>query len=846
VDALPTIPERHPYLALTPADIVRARERTERYAWARLALSNLVDEANGAMKTAWAELPKKGDTAHWDRASRMLAAALAYAFTSEPRYAEWVRDGLLAYADLYPSLELTNRRCKLFSQSPLYEAMWFVPAAQAYDLVADSGLLTAAQRQHIEGDLLRAAMACFVVTDFQNDPRIKDLHYRCYNFQAWHLAAVGLVGLAVRDPGLVAYATSSPYGLRHLIGHDIREDGLFWERSVGYSQFVVSALLPLTEALLHCGVDAYSWQVPNERSRDEDAHYVTDVSDRPKSVRLLFEGPLYLAFPDSSYPALGDSDRGPLRATWTHLLGYQRYRDPRLAWLLRRDMPLGAADADRGLVGFLHYYRYQYRYEQVRLNGQPVRWRRTDPAFEPAGDVIPASDHGVRQPDHYLLSEADVGDAVLEWTMTRLTDSGSDDRAWVVYHVDPGNTGNRTSFSLASLCPEVNHPYAFRLEAMGAEVRLLRDGQALAGKPSVYRHAPDWRWLVWDPPQLEEAPTPGPSPWADGGFANTGVFRDGCSLFPATGVIVLRQAGADFLARPGSTAVALSYGPHGGGHGHSDKLTLTLFAQGRQWLPDVGSMPYETPMKGEWTAQTISHSTLVVDGVSQRPTGDRNVQWPTDSAQDRVCGRLVRFDPGQKSATAACDSAYMGMTLNRSLRLVGDCVVDRFSARPAIASSPGRSYCFDYVLHVDGQFAECSAPLAPRTGPLGERCGYQHVAQTHAADLTQTVALTYATGDHRLRIWLIPAPGEGPPSPAQIILANGLTNSPTGRMPMLVVRRQAPVASFLAVFEPLGTGAALTAVQAVAGHDGGPAELVMERGAAAERLPLDPVGGVAP
>jgi hypothetical protein len=825
VNPQPIFPDRHPYLALTPADVARARDRTGRYAWAKQALQNLTDEAKGSVSAAWDKLPAKGDTAHWGKANALFSVALAYAFTAEVRYGEWVRDGLLAYADVYPGLELTNQRCKLFTQSPLFEAMWFVPVAQAYDLVADSGLLSPEQKQHIETDLLRAGMACFVITDFQNDLRIKDLHYRCYNFQAWHLSAVGLVGLAVRDPQLVAYATSSPYGLRHLIGHDIREDGLFWERSPGYSQFVVSALLPLTEALVHAGIDAYQWQVPNDRSRDEDAHYVTDVTDQAKSLQLLFVGPFHLAFPDLSYPALGDSDRGPLRGDWTHLVGYQRYRDPRLAWLLRRDLPLADTEVDRGRLGFLHYYRYRYRYERVRLDAQPVLWERVDPTFERQGDAVTVLDGGTRQPDHYLLNDTDTADFVLEWTLTRLVDSGSDDRAWVVYHVDSRDTGNRKTFGLPTLCPELNHAYAFRLESKGPDVSLRRDGAVVATTPAQYRHAPDWHWLVHDPPQLADPGGSAAPPWADGAFANTGEFRNGCSLFPATGVVVLRQAGADFVGQPDSTAVALSYGAYGGGHGHADKLTLTLFAQGRQWLPDVGSMPYETSWKAEWTAQTVSHNTVVVDGISQKPTGERNVQWPVDSAQDRVCGRLLRFAPEAKLAAAACESAYPGLVLSRSLQVAGACVVDRFDVRPsATAASGAPAHRFDYVLHVDGALVDSTVPLAAASGKLGERCGYQHIEKTQTAGLTAPVALTYAAGNRRLRLWIVPVPtmAAGPAGAAQIVLGDGLTNQPTGRMPMIVVRREGTTATFVTVFEPLGSGADLSAVRLDSGTPGQP------------------------
>jgi hypothetical protein len=34
----PAFPERHPYLALTPADVAQARDRVARYAWAKQAM----------------------------------------------------------------------------------------------------------------------------------------------------------------------------------------------------------------------------------------------------------------------------------------------------------------------------------------------------------------------------------------------------------------------------------------------------------------------------------------------------------------------------------------------------------------------------------------------------------------------------------------------------------------------------------------------------------------------------------------------------------------------------------------------------------------------------------------
>ena len=158
---------------------------------------------DGYVNKPWDKLPDKGDTEHWKHAQRLFSVGVAYALSGEPQYAQWTRDGLLAYAEVYPRLPLTNNRCKVFTQSPLYEAIWLVNVVRAYDLVADSGVFSDEHRRCMETDLLRASLVCFKIDDFQNDARVRDLHYRCYNFQAWHLAAIGLVGLAVRDAELV-------------------------------------------------------------------------------------------------------------------------------------------------------------------------------------------------------------------------------------------------------------------------------------------------------------------------------------------------------------------------------------------------------------------------------------------------------------------------------------------------------------------------------------------------------------------------------------------------------------------------------------------------------------------
>ena len=294
---------------------------------------------------------------------------------------------------------------------------------------------------------------------------------------------------------------------------------------------------------------------------------------------------------------------------------------------------------------------------------------------------------------------------------------------------------------------------------------------------------------------------------------------------------MLRQAHGDFTRSPDGTAASISFGPYGGGHGHPDKLNLVLYAQGRQWLPDFGSMPYETSDKAEWTAHTVSHNTVVVDGISQRPSGRRDRQWPVDSASDRVVGKLERFEPAAKRVAASCDSAYEGITLQRTVQLCRHCAVDDYVVVARDADSPHR---FDYVLHVDGDFAESSLPLEPRSGRLGDACGYQHVEQKQGASTADAVTLRFTASNRQFRIWIVPLDG----TPTELMLAEGPTNRPDARLPMLILRRTATRARFVTVLEPVEQVESLRAVRVETGADGIVMSLALEWSDGSDRVLL--------
>jgi hypothetical protein len=54
------------------------------------------------------------------------------------------------------------------------------------------------------------------------------------------------------------------------------------------------------------------------------------------------------------------------------------------------------------------------------------------------------------------------------------------------------------------------------------------------------------------------------------------------------------------------------------------------------WAENIVQAYDESNWKWEWTSHTVSHNALVIDGVSQRPAGDKDLMWPCDSGNQRA------------------------------------------------------------------------------------------------------------------------------------------------------------------------------------------------------------------
>ena len=82
------------------------------------------------------------------------------------------------------------------------------------------------------------------------------------------------------------------------------------------------------------------------------------------------------------------------------------------------------------------------------------------------------------------------------------------------------------------------------------------------------------------------------------------------AVFPEAGYATLRSPTDDLTA-------IMKFGPHGGGHGHYDKLNFVLFSHGIMLADDPGTHFYGLPIHREWDSMTIAHNTISVDGQRQ-------------------------------------------------------------------------------------------------------------------------------------------------------------------------------------------------------------------------------------
>ncbi|MGD7009993.1 heparinase II/III domain-containing protein [Metabacillus sp. 84] len=178
------------------------------------------------------------------KAARTLA--VAHKLSGDARYGEKAAEILISYANHYPNYAKQARGGRLYWQT-LDESVSMVDLAYTYDLLYDSGLMADQDLANIELNMLRPSAITISEYDMGRS-----------NWQAWHNAAVGMIGFALGEKEYMEFAINGEHGFHYLMKESVLSDGFWWEGSIAYHLYALRALQHLADGAASWGYDLYS------------------------------------------------------------------------------------------------------------------------------------------------------------------------------------------------------------------------------------------------------------------------------------------------------------------------------------------------------------------------------------------------------------------------------------------------------------------------------------------------------------------------------------------------------------------------------------------------------------
>lgn len=224
--------QTHPSLVLTPQGVREIRSQLGKVPLFDASLADVKKEVDAEIALGIIiPVPKdfSGGYTHERHKKNFFIiekAGVLYQILEDEKYAIYVRDILLAYAKMYPTLPLhpqerSYARGKIFWQA-LNDANWLVYVSQAYDCVYD--FISPTDRSIIEKDLLKP-FADFIST---GSPQFFN---RVHNHSTWGNVAVGMIALVMNDAELLDRALNGlkedglPVGMKDNDGGLIKKEG---------------------------------------------------------------------------------------------------------------------------------------------------------------------------------------------------------------------------------------------------------------------------------------------------------------------------------------------------------------------------------------------------------------------------------------------------------------------------------------------------------------------------------------------------------------------------------------------------------------------------------------------
>ncbi len=207
-------------------------------------------------------------------ANMMVRAAELYRLTGEKKYAEWAAGQLDFYANHYLDWQPSKDGSRLYWQT-LDEASNGIKYVNVARLLKD--FATPEQKQSWKEKFF------YPIATLLNSK-----YLTIHNIATWHRAAAAQIALLYGDEAMWKEALDGKYGLRQQIAEGVTGDYIWYEQSLGYNNFLLSALEMLFTTAGLCG-------------RSDELGLEMAVAEN-----MMF-APMAIRFPDGTLPNPADN-----------------------------------------------------------------------------------------------------------------------------------------------------------------------------------------------------------------------------------------------------------------------------------------------------------------------------------------------------------------------------------------------------------------------------------------------------------------------------------------------------------------------------------------------------------
>jgi len=251
--------------------------------------------------------------------------------------------------------------------------------------------------------------------------------------------------------------------------------------------------------------------------------------------------------------------------------------------------------------------------------------------------------------------------------------------------------------------------------------------------------------------------------------------------FPNSGYAILCSGqGTD------ATWFCIDYGPHGGGHGHPDKLGFVLYGFGDVLAPDPGTANYGVPIQANWFRTTIAHNTLTVNETSQKPAEGKCLAFINDKDFDAVLCQAGNIYDGV--------SFYRAVGLFEGKLLV---FVDIVESRT--------NSILDIAYHQTGKLI---TDVGTAISKLSDKPGYSQLRSLKEVSTLDGLVLNFKSSSGKDLSWMMSA-GEH----TRFITGTGVGKHTEDRVPLVIARRNSTTTFIWAVL--IGSNVSTNLIQSV-------------------------------